>query len=117
MANKNSKTERGRGRGQIRPKKGYIYCLYKIGLCESYIGSTFRLSDRKSEHRSRCNDIGCKEFVFPVYSFIRCNGGFNEWEFRVIETGMFNSTKELKSRERHYQDIYWDNLLNTIRAR
>jgi len=95
-----------------KPKTGH-----KIGIPESYIGSTFRFGDRKREHLSRCNNVRCKEYVYPVYSFIRCNGGFDEWDFRIIETNKFNSKHELKSREQYYLDIYQDNLLNKAKAK
>tara|TARA_R110001606_G_scaffold296520_1_gene444317 strand:+ start:206 stop:652 length:447 start_codon:yes stop_codon:yes gene_type:complete len=58
-----------------------IYCL-DSEITECYIGSTEDFSQRRSEHKSVCNNINDSRHNFKVYKFIRANGG---WDNFIIE--------------------------------
>ena len=61
-----------------------FYKIYKDG-CESYIGSTVNLHKRKIKHKSNCNNQKSKKYNFPVYKHIRENGGYNTFEFEILD--------------------------------
>ena len=65
-----------------------------------YIGHTTDFKERKSGHRIRCNNPNDKKYNFPVYKFIRGNGGFNNFEMILIETEQLNNPLEALARER-----------------
>jgi len=99
-----------------RPKTGYIYTLYKIGIKEIYIGSTFELTDRKYKHKCGCNNPNDTHYNLKVYQFIRENGGWDEWVFEVIEQYDCDNDEELRIREQYYLDINKEYLLNCYRS-
>ena len=87
--------------------------IYKI-LCKDkditdcYVGSSCSPTSRKSAHKSSCNNENNKAYNIPVYRFIRDHGGWNNWEFVIIEKYPCNDKTELVIRER-----YWFEKLNT----
>jgi len=70
----------------------YEYTFYKIFKdgCESYIGSTTNYYDRKVKHKSACNNLKSKKYNYPVYKYIRDNGGFDTFDVKVIATKFCN---------------------------
>ena len=61
-----------------------IYCK-DLDIKEIYVGHSKNLHKRKISHLNRCmnsNDIG---YNFKVYKFIRENGGFDNFEFTILE--------------------------------
>jgi hypothetical protein len=86
--------------------------IYKIvckdkDITDCYVGSTTNHSKRKSKHKSDCNNEKSKFYNFPVYRFIRDNGGWDNWEFVLLEDYPCNKKKQLNIRER-----YWFEKLN-----
>ena len=64
------------------------YCIYKI-VCDDvpdyiYIGSTSNFTNRKCNHKSRCNNINAKKYNQKLYSTIRENGGWDNWRIVII---------------------------------
>lgn len=64
------------------------YCIYKI-CCDNidyvYIGSTTNFTNRKSQHKSRCNNENGKHNNFKLYKTIRDNGGWQNWRMVIID--------------------------------
>ena len=83
---------------------GFIYklCCRDPTIKDVYVGSTKNLRVRKSEHKSRCNNVNCKEYNFNVYQFIRANGSFENWDVIQLEEVDYNTRAELHARERHF---------------
>lgn len=79
-----------------------IYELYKNECDKSYIGSSQDLNKRISRHKYCCNTPSSRAYNYPVYKFIRENGGFDKWNFRVIEKRNFNTIKDMKEREKFF---------------
>jgi hypothetical protein len=90
-------------------QNGTIYkiCCKDKDITDCYVGSTTNHSKRKSAHKSSCNNEKSKRYNFPVYRFIRDNGGWDNWEFVLLEDYPCNKKKQLNIRER-----YWFELLN-----
>jgi len=61
-----------------------IYCKDE-NIKDCYIGSTNDLHKRKIIHKSDCNNLSCKSYNLKVYQFIRANGGFENFDFQILE--------------------------------
>ena len=95
------------------------YTFYRIysknpAITECYIGSTEDFEVRKRRHKSDCNNINIPGYNYKVYQYIRSNGGFEEFEFEIIDTITFSETDRF-IHERRLMELY-GSTLNTIRA-
>lgn len=65
----------------------YIYKIYcnDENVTDTYIGSTQNVTTRKYYHKSACNNQNSKKYNFKVYQIIRANGGWDNFNFIVIE--------------------------------
>jgi hypothetical protein len=75
------------------------YYIYKIAckdplITDVYVGSTTKPRARVVSHKSKCNNINGIHYYLPVYQFIRETGGWENWEFIIIETIFCNNKKE-----------------------
>ena len=86
---------------------GFIYklCCRDPTITEVYIGSTKNLHLRKNQHKSKCNNVNCKEYNYHVYQFIRANQGFDNWHIIQLEEVEFNTKHELLVRERYFFEL------------
>lgn len=82
-----------------------------------YIGSTTNLKRRITEHRTNCKNPLCKEFLSPLYSFIRSNGGWENWSMDIIAHVVCNTKEELLKIERGYIENATDLLNKKIPGR
>ena len=64
---------------------GIIYKLFCKDFDGFYIGSTTDFHKRKISHLNRCNNSKSDGYNFKVYKFIRDHGGFDNWEFTILE--------------------------------
>ncbi len=96
------------------PKKNIDWsncAMYRI-VCknpeikECYVGQSTNLIKRRNKHKSCCTNSNCKEYSYPVYSFIRENGGFDNWEVILIEYYTCNNREEASARERYWKEFY-----------
>jgi predicted Mrr-cat superfamily restriction endonuclease len=65
------------------------YYIYKIickdeNVLDFYVGSTTSVRHRKYQHKSNCNNEN-KSYNFKIYQSIRENGGWENWDLKVIE--------------------------------
>jgi hypothetical protein len=96
--------------------KAVIYRIYckDITVLEIYIGSTHDEIHREQGHKSVCNNENAEDYNTPVYNFIRENGGWDNWIFKVIEKYPCENEEQLVKRERDYYDLL-NPALNTYR--
>ena len=83
-----------------------VYRLFKNSELD-YIGSTFDLDNRKCEHKSACYNPKTRKYGIKVYETIRNNGGFDDFQFEVLE--YYNesiSEEELREEEQNYMDMF-----------
>jgi len=94
----------------IQENKNYKYIIYEIkckdqNIKENYIGSTLDFLKRKSVHKCKCkNDT----YQNSLYSFIRENGGWDNFTMYPIEIYYCNEKIEALIREK-----YWINNINS----
>jgi hypothetical protein len=80
--------------------------IYKIvcndpNIKELYVGSTTDFTRRKWQHKSNCDNINNIAFNRKLYTAIRNNGGFENWNMVEIEKFPCNDGNEARARERH----------------
>jgi hypothetical protein len=84
-----------------------IYCKDE-NITDCYVGSTIDFDRRKRNHKHKCNNNKSKEYNFPVYRFIRDNGGFDNWKFEVLENYPCGNKESLL-----FKECFWIEKLNT----
>jgi predicted GIY-YIG superfamily endonuclease len=71
--------------------------FYKIFLksdpTQFYIGSTYKLSSRKSHHKKNATNKRSKLYWTKLYQYIRTNGGWDNFQFELLYKASFE-TKE-----------------------
>jgi hypothetical protein len=87
-------------------KIGFVYKLVckDVNAPEVYVGSGTSLRNRRTCHKSKCNNEKDKAYNLPVYQYIRDNGGWANWELLPIERVEFEFKFELHDRERHHME-------------
>ena len=81
--------------------------VYKIScldesIKESYIGSTVNFRKRMRCHKRACNNENSHNYNYPVYKFIRENGGIGAWEMTIIDSLTTIDKNEILKCERRY---------------
>ena len=80
-----------------------------------YVGSTNDFKRRIWKHKFSCNNEKNKDYNINLYQYLRENGGFNEYEFIILECYVCNFKHDLHYKEDDYIKIYPNNL-NKLRA-
>jgi hypothetical protein len=81
----------------------YIYKIYcnDENITDTYIGSTQNITTRKYYHKRACNNQNDSHHNLKVYQMIRANGGWDNWNFIVIE-----EIKECSKVQAHIREEY-----------
>ena len=85
-------------------------CVYQIKckdpkITETYVGSTVDLSYRIWGHKHRCIE-GNEKSHYKLYVFMRENGGFDNFEFVVLQSYEDISKKDLvKEEEKYFREL------------
>jgi len=83
----------------------YFYKLECNDCDDVYIGKTTCIYSRLISHRYRCMNINSPTYNCKVYTFIRANGGWENWLMYIIDEGEY-SKEESKKIERKYIEKY-----------
>tara|TARA_R100001440_G_scaffold40070_1_gene59683 strand:+ start:46 stop:516 length:471 start_codon:yes stop_codon:yes gene_type:complete len=99
--------------------KGVIYRMFckDSNITECYIGSTINLYDRKRNHKKAVLNPNDGEYKRKKYEFIRNNGGWDKWDFEILDEIEFKNKKELETLERTYIETIKPKLNNNIPLR
>lgn len=105
------------------PKKQVDYSktiFYKIvckdlGIKNLYIGHTTHFVNRKCCHKLTCNNTNIKKYNNKLYSFIRENGNWDNWEMIQIEEISVKNKREAESIERDLIEKYNADLNSMLR--
>ena len=67
--------------------KCFIYkiCCKDPTITDCYIGSTTNIIRRRSNHKSSCTCVGNSKYNYLIYTFIRENGGWDNFDLIAIE--------------------------------
>jgi len=87
---------------EIDYSKTIIYKLVckNIKITELYVGYTTHFTQRKSKHKHSCNNPKNEKYNFKVYTFIRENGGWDNWDMIMIEEFPCRNVLEATKQER-----------------
>lgn len=80
----------------------YKLCCKDASITDEYFGSTCNKYKRKQNHKCSCNNENNDKYNFPVYQFIRANGGFNNWDMIILEEYPCESKVQLQMKEREW---------------
>ena len=72
---------------------------------EKYIGHTTNFIKRVQAHQSRYNIENNKGYYIKVYTFIRSNGGWDNWIIEIILEYPCNNKNEAETKEDEYIDM------------
>lgn len=64
----------------------YTFICNDPNITDCYVGSTRSFRERKSRHKSSCNNENGKSYNLKIYQTIRNNGGWDNWEMKLIDT-------------------------------
>lgn len=93
----------------------YVIKCKDDNITEEYIGSTINFIERKSKHKTSCNNKTNKEHNTFKYKFIRDNGGWNNWIMLEVEKYPCNDKREAEKREEEIR-VERKAKLNSIKA-
>jgi len=84
-------------------------CFYRIvcndlDITDCYVGHTTNFAKRKYQHKTTCNNSNDANYNFPIYQFIRDNGGWDNWDMILIEHCKCESSLDAKKKEREYME-------------
>ncbi len=82
----------------------YKLCCNDPNIVDIYIGSTTNFTRRKHGHKYSCNNPNNQSYNSPVYTFMRSNGGFQNWKMIEVEKYKAHSKRHLETRERYWID-------------
>jgi hypothetical protein len=87
--------------------KFYKIVCRDLTITETYVGHTTNWTKRKYQHKHNCCNENSKIYNLRVYTFIRENGNFDNWDMILIEEYSCENKLQAKQRER-----YWIKTLN-----
>jgi hypothetical protein len=69
-----------------------IYKLYckNPEITDFYIGSSVNAQQRYWDHKVDCNNPNRRNYEIKLYTFIRANGGIENWTFEIIDKCEFH---------------------------
>lgn len=85
-------------------QKTVIYKIYckDANITEFYIGHTTNFISRRDTHKSHCHNEKSKDYNKKLYTHIRNNGGWNNFNMVEIEKYPCNNKKEASLRENYW---------------
>ena len=93
-----------------------MYIMYRITAGDyTYIGSTKDFKQRKTQHKSVCNNENHHGYILKIYQMIRESGGWDNCEMVPIEEYECENGTQARMREEHWRREYNANM-NSIRA-
>ena len=79
----------------------YKICSRQLSIKEIYVGSTINLKNRTNLHKRSCNSETCN---YPVYKFIRENGGWDNWQVIEVARVEAKDKTDLRRIEREWME-------------
>lgn len=83
----------------------YKICCRDPSVTYEYYGHTTNKTNRKIGHKFSCNNETNKNYNLKVYQTIRENGGWNNWQFIVVEEYPCQNVNEATLRERYWIEL------------
>ena len=84
----------------------YKLCCKDATITDVYIGHTTNFKQRKSGHKTSCNNEKSNNHNSYVYKFIGENGGWDNWDMILVEKFCCNDKLEALQKERYYIELF-----------
>ena len=78
-----------------------IFCKDQT-VNDTYVGHTTDFCQRYKGHKSSCNNELSRSYKYKLYTTIRENGGWDNWDMLIIEDYPCNNVVEARERERYW---------------
>ena len=93
----------------------YIYRIFckDANIKNCYVGHTNSFVSRKGQHKYNCHNDKRKHYNYKVYKMIRENGGWDNWNFEIIEN-IVCTRKEASEREQYWYNEFQANMNSCI---
>ena len=88
-----------------------------LKITECYVGHTTDFRVRKNAHKSQCSNTSSTCFNYPVYQFIRENGGWSNWDMVLIAKHSCEDKLVATMKERYYIEQFNASLNAVIPSR
>jgi len=99
----------------ITPVYFYRFVCNDPNIINMYVGSSINLTDRKTHHKSACNNPNSNNHHLLVYKTIRDNGGWTNWRMLEIEHKIVKDKTEANQCEQYWIEFY-NAQMNMIKA-
>lgn len=84
----------------------YKLCCKNTDITDIYVGSTTNFLNRQQAHKYQCNTPYAKDYNLRLYTFIRDNGGWDNWDMVQLKSFKCNNKQELIQAERDtYEEL------------
>jgi len=95
-------------------KQCIIFAIREVntGIIRSVSRSTVSYYNACMRHKYNSTEPGVQSNGSPLYRFIRAHGGWNEFEFILLETVLSSDTAEHNRRKAHYYNLYFDTIIS-----
>lgn len=80
----------------------YKLCCLDPTITDIYVGSTTNFRRRKNQHKTCCCNPSTRDHNKFVYTFIRNNGNWENWNMVEIEKCAVFDKQSLRARERYF---------------
>lgn len=95
--------------------------IYKLScrdtaVADCYVGSSINMISRRYQHKSDTTNAKKKMYHMKLYTCIRDNGGWDNWEMTELERGA-NDKADLLKKERYYIETLKASLNSNIPGR
>ncbi len=87
-----------------------IYNLYKVDSNDCYIGKTRDINKRMALHK-----FYSKTSPYKLYEFMRANGGYEKFDFEILETDI--PEEQGVAKENYYFNLYQPSLNSNVPGR
>jgi hypothetical protein len=77
-----------------------------ITITDLYVGTTTDFKSRKNPHKSDCNNGKGENYNLKVYTFIRDNGGWENWDMVMIPKVVLMNSKPIR-----WKEVLWKHLV------
>jgi len=84
-----------------------IYNLFKKDSNDCYIGKTRDIPKRMALHK-----YYSKSSTYKLYEFMRTNGGYENFDYEILETDI--PKEQGNAKERHYYNLYTPSLNSNV---
>ena len=78
----------------------YKLCCKDTNIKDIYVGATTCMKSRKTQHKTSCNNVKSRYYNNKLYTCIRDNGGWENWDMIMVEKYPCNDKIESSTKER-----------------